>query len=137
MSEPKTKPNKASVEEFVKEAAGDRIDDCKKIMSIMEKATGEKPIMWGGSIVGYGTYHYVYASGKEGDWPLTGFSPRKQNLTLYIMTGFEKETELMGKLGKFKTGKSCLYIKRLSDIDEAVLEEIVDRSVKKMKKKFG
>ncbi len=79
----------------------------------MTEALDEEPVMWGDSIVGYGSYHYKYASGREGDWFVTGFSPRKQNLTLYIMSGFEKYDELMGKLGKYKTGKSCLYINKL------------------------
>ncbi len=92
--------------------------------------------MWGTSIVGFGTYHYKYASGREGDWMLTGFSPRKQALTLYIMAGFEKYQELMDQLGTFKTGKSCLYVKRLSDINLDVLEELVRESVRYMKTQY-
>ncbi len=85
--------------------------------------------MWGPSIVGFGTYHYKYASGREGDWFLTGFSPRKQNLTLYIMAGFKRYDELLNKLGKYKTGKSCLYIRNLDDVDVDVLRELVKQSV--------
>jgi len=90
--------------------------------------------MWGESIVGFGSYHYKYASGREGDWPLVGFSPRKQNLTLYIMSGFEKYEELLEKLGKFKTGKSCLYINKLKDVDIHTLRELILESVKCMRK---
>ena len=96
----------------------------------MEKASKQKPKMWGASIVGFGEYHYKYASGREGEWMRIGFSPRKQNLTLYIIDGFEKYDELMAKLGKYKTGKSCLYIKRLADVDEKVLKKLIAESVK-------
>ena len=93
------------------------------MLEMMQELTGEKPEMWGPSIVGFGSYHYKYASGREGDWFLTGFSPRKQSLTLYIMSGFSRYEELMEKLGKYKTGKSCLYIKKLEDVDhEASLD---------------
>jgi hypothetical protein len=92
--------------------------------------------MWGPSIVGFGSYHYVYASGREGDWPLTGFSPRKQDLTLYIMAGFDRYEALMAKLGKCRTGKSCLYIKRLADVDLRVLKQLVSESVKYMKRTY-
>ena len=98
----------------------------------MEEVTGEKAVMWGDSIVGFGTYHYVYASGREGDWPVTGFAPRKQALTLYIMSGFDQYDELLARLGKHSTGKSCLYIKRLSDVDVDVLRELVAESVAHM-----
>lgn len=110
--------------------------DCDTACSIMTRVTGEQPTLWGTSIVGFGTYHYKYASGREGDWMLTGFSPRKQALTLYIMAGFEKYQELMDQLGTFKTGKSCLYVKRLSDINLDVLEELVRESVRYMKTQY-
>jgi len=97
-------------------------------MALMQRVTGEKPVMWGDSIIGFGSYHYKYASGREGDWFLTGFAPRKQNLTLYIMSGFELYDELLGKLGKYKTGKSCLYINKLEDVDQDVLLELVKQS---------
>ena len=110
--------------------------DARKVASIMRKVTGKRARMWGPSIVGYGTYHYQYASGREGDFMLTGFSPRKQALTVYIMAGFGKYGALMKKLGKYKTGKSCLYIKRLSDVDEKVLQRLIDESVKYMRKNY-
>jgi len=98
----------------------------------MKEATQAEPLMWGDAIVGFGNYHYRYASGREGDWFLTGFSPRKQNLTLYIMSGFEQYDTLLGKLGKHSTSKSCLYIKRLDDIDLPTLSDLVRRSVEHM-----
>ena len=102
----------------------------------MQGITGELPKMWGNSIIGFGSYHYKYKSGREGDWFLTGFSPRKQSFTLYIMAGFSKYEELLSKLGKFTTGKSCLYIKRLSDVDLSVLETICIRSLEDMQKLY-
>ncbi|MGE0589711.1 MAG: DUF1801 domain-containing protein [Cyclobacteriaceae bacterium] len=137
MAELKTKKNTASVEGFLgKVRDKQRKEDCLKVLELMKKATGEKPVMWGTSIVGFGSYHYVYASGKEGDWPLTGFSPRAQNLTLYIMPGFDKYDDLMSKLGKYKTGKSCLYLKKLDDVDQYVLQKLIGESVKYMKTKY-
>ena len=99
----------------------------------MEEIMGEPAKMWGASIVGFGSYHYVYASGKEGDWMVTGFSPRKQAMTLYIMAGFDRYDELMVQLGKFTTGKSCLYLKNLSDVNESVLRELITASCDHMK----
>lgn len=137
-SELKTKQSDASVENFISTVSDEKKrDDCHAIAKLMKKVTKEEPKMWGPSIVGFGTYHYKYASGREGDWPLTGFSPRKQNLTLYIMPGFDKYEELMRKLGKYKIGKSCLYIKNLEDVDNAVLEKLIKSSVDYMKKKYG
>jgi hypothetical protein len=98
----------------------------------MQEITGEKPKMWGPSIVGFGTYHYKYASGREGDWPISAFSPRKKDLTLYIMMGFEKQPELMQQLGKHSTSKSCLYIKRLSDIHIPTLKKLIKSSIKQL-----
>lgn len=98
----------------------------------MEKATGEEPRLWG-SIVGFGDYHYRYESGREGDWFLAGFAPRKQNLSLYIMAGFDKYDELLSRLGKYKTGKACLYINKVEDVDLEVLEELVRRSAEHMR----
>ena len=103
---------------------------------MMRAATGSRARMWGTSIVGYGSYHYQYASGREGDWMLVGFSPRKQNLVVYIMPGFDRFARLLEKLGKYKTGKSCLYIKRLADIDEAVLERLISDSVADMRSRY-
>jgi hypothetical protein len=93
--------------------------------------------MWGSSIVGFGSYHYRYESGREGDWFRTGFSPRKQNLTLYIMDGFEKYAALLERLGKFKTGKSCLYVRRLDDVDRKVLAKLIDKSLAHFEEKYG
>jgi hypothetical protein len=135
MSELKTKLNDASVEEFL-----NSVEDEKKrkasfaILELMKDVTDEEPKMWGDSIVGFGSYHYKYKSGREGDWFLTGFSPRKQNLTLYIMPGFEDYDTLMNDLGKYKTGKSCLYINKIDDVDLGVLKELVKQSVEQMEK---
>lgn len=138
MSDLKTKKNDASVEEFL---AGipqaRRREDCRTVVEMMTKITGDEPAMWGTSIIGFGTYHYKYASGREGDWPITGVSPRKQSLTLYIMPGFDRYEELMGKLGKHKTGVSCLYVNKLEDIDLPTLRKLVTESVKYMRKKYG
>jgi len=135
MAELKTKVNKVSVDKFIKSIKDERVrEDCYKILDIMQKATKAEPKMWGTSIIGFGSYHYKYASGREGDWMLTGFSPRKQNLTLYIMPGFENYGSLLKDLGKHATGKSCLYIKKLDDVDLKVLKELVTKSVKHMKK---
>jgi len=133
MAEPKTKPTKASVKEFLNQISDkERRDDCFAVAKMMEEITGDKPKMWGPSIVGFGTWHYKYASGREGDWPVTGFSPRKKDLTLYLMMGFAKHTELMQKLGKHSTGKSCLYIKRLSDIHVPTLKKLIKTSIKEL-----
>ena len=129
MAEPKTKKNEASVDVFLGQVASEkRKQDSLAVVEIMKRATGEEPKMWGASIVGFGSYHYKYASGREGDWPRAGFSPRKQSLTLYITAGFSQYDELMKKLGKYKTGKSCLYVNKLEDVDVDVLEELVKRS---------
>ncbi|MEW6743484.1 MAG: DUF1801 domain-containing protein [Planctomycetota bacterium] len=134
MAEMKTKPTGASVEAFLDRLTDEaRREDCYALLKIMQQATKARPKMWGPSIVGFGDYHYKYASGREGDWFLVGFSPRKQDLTLYVMAGAERYPELLEKLGKHKTGKSCLYIKRLADIDLKVLSELIRRSLKDMK----
>jgi hypothetical protein len=135
MAELKTKKSAASVTGFLEKVEDpERRKDCKALVAMMRRATGARPVMWGSSIVGFGSYHYVYASGREGDWPLTGFSPRKNDLTLYIMAGFDRYKPLMAKLGKYKTGKSCLYVKRLADVDPRVLERLIAESVKQMKR---
>ena len=134
MSEPKTKKTDVSVEAFLHQVDNpQRREDSFRVLEIMKEVTGDEPAMWGPSIVGFGSYHYVYASGREGDWMLTGFSPRKQALTLYIMAGFDRYDEYMSKLGVYKTGKSCLYVKRLSDVDESVLRDLIKDSVEHMK----
>lgn len=130
MAENKTKPTDVDVLEFINQVDDERKrQDSMAVLALMCEVTGEEAKMWGSSIIGFGTYHYRYASGREGDAPLTGFSPRKQNLTLYITGGFEQYDELMSKLGKHTTGKACLYIKRLADIDQQVLRELVEQSV--------
>ncbi len=129
MAELETKKNDASVEDFLSSIADEgKRQDCDTVLEMMKEVTGEEPRMWGDSIVGFGSYHYKYASAREGDWFVAGFSPRKQNLTLYIMSGFPKHGALMAKLGKHKTGSSCLYIKKLDDIDLPTLRELVKRS---------
>lgn len=134
MAELKTKVNDASVEAFLSAVPDEKKRaDAFRVLAIMREETGEEPQMWGDSIVGFGTYHYKYASGREGDWPLTGFSPRKASLTLYITPGFDRYEDLLARLGKFTTGKSCLYVKRLSDVDEATLRELVRQSVEVMR----
>jgi hypothetical protein len=133
MAENKTKPTKNSVSGFLKKVSDrDRREDCLKVLEIMKDVTGEEPKMWGTSIVGFGRYHYKYESGREGEAPLTGFSPRKGDLTLYITTGFEPFSDLMARLGKHKTGKSCLYIKKLADVDLGILKQLVEKSVTRM-----
>jgi hypothetical protein len=130
----KTTPNKGSVKAFLdKLDDGQKREDCYAVLDMMQKITKAEPKMWGPGIVGFGDYHYKYESGREGDWFLAGFSPRKQNLTLYIMAGFSRYDELMKKLGKYKTGKSCLYVKRLDEVDQKVLKELIRESVKHMK----
>ena len=137
MAELKTKQTEQSVNKFLKTVEDEtRRKDCLVVAKLMEEVTGLKAKMWGPSIVGFGSYHYKYASGQEGDWPIIAFSPRKQNLTLYIMPGFDRYDELMKKLGKHSTAKSCLYIKRLDDIHLPTLKKLVSESVKYMKKKY-
>jgi hypothetical protein len=134
-AELKTKLNDASVEGFLNSVKDEQTRaDCFEILKIMKQVTKEEPKMWGSSIVGFGSYHYKGASGREGDWMLTGFSPRKQNLTLYLMSGFDAHADLLKKLGKHKTSVGCLYIKKLEDVDKKVLKELVVETVKAMKK---
>lgn len=134
-AELKTKLNDASVEDFINKIEDENMrEDCRKVSAMMQKATGAEPKMWGASIVGFGTYNYKYASGREGEWMEVAFSPRKANLTLYIMSGFTKYEKLLAKLGKHKTGKSCLYVKRLSDLDEKVLIELIENSIENVRK---
>ncbi len=135
MAELKTKLNDASVEDFLNKVEDDqKRNDSFEILKMMRQVTKEEPKMWGASIVGFGSYHYKGASGREGDWFITGFSPRKQNLTLYFNHGFEVHADLLKKLGKYKTGMGCMYIKNLDDVDKKVLKELVTESVKRMKK---
>ena len=135
MAEAKTKKTNASVKDFLNKIEDEeRRKDCFAVAKMMEEITGDKPKMWGPSIVGFGSYHYKYASGHEGDWPISAFSPRKKDLTIYIMPGFQESAELLEALGKHTTGKSCLYIKRLSDIHLPTLKKLIKESVKKMRK---
>ena len=134
-SQLKTQRTRASVKAFLDGVADEsKRNDARAISALMQDITGEKPEMWGTSIVGFGSYHYKYASGQEGDWPLVGFSPRKDNLTLYIMPGFKDYADLLGKLGKHKKGMSCLYIKSLDDVHVPTLKTLVRQSVRQMKK---
>lgn len=130
MAELKTKKNDASVEAYLDSVEDEqKRQDSYAILELMKDVTGEEPKMWGASIIGFGSYDYKYASGRDGNWFLTGFAPRKQNLTLYIMSGFSAYYGLLTKLGKYKTGKSCLYIKKIEDVDMGTLRELVEKSV--------
>ncbi len=130
MAELKTIPTKLSVDNFLKGITDeDKRADCYQILKMMEVATKSRAKMWGTSIIGFGDYHYVYKSGREGDWFIAGFSPRKQNLTLYSMGGFHQFEDLLKRLGKYSTGKGCLYINRLGDVDKKVLKELITKSV--------
>ena len=134
MAELKTKPTRQSVAVFLREVNNTMRADCRTLVTIMERATGAAAKMWGARMVGFGRYHYTYRSGHEGDWFLTGFSPRKRGLTLYIMAGFTRYGTLLRKLGKHKTAKSCLYLNQLSEVDLNVLEELIKQSVIQMRK---
>ncbi len=126
VAELKTRPTDDSVMKFLNSVGDEKKRaDSFKILDLMREVTGEEPRMWGSSIVGFGSYHYKYASGREGDWFVTGFSPRKQSLTLYIMAGFAEYDELLENLGKYATGKACLYIKKLEDVDMPTLKKLV------------
>jgi len=130
MSDIKTKPTDQDVVTFLNGVTDEKKrKDCFTILNLMKEVTQAEPVMWGDAIVGFGSYHYRYASGREGDMPLAAFSPRKQNLTLYITSGFDQFDALLGKLGKHSTSKACLYIKRLDDIDLPTLRELVRQSV--------
>ena len=137
MAENKTKPTTLKVSDFIS-GIEDKVKraDCRELMKLMSGITGNRAKMWGANIVGYGKYHYKYASGREGEFFLTGFSPRKQALSIYIISGFNINPELMEKLGKYKTGKSCLYVKKLDDIDRSVLAQLVEESVAYMREKY-
>lgn len=130
----KTRENDASVDAFIDRHPADVAADLRAIARMMEQATGEGPRMWGASIVGFGRYRYKGASGREGEWMLTGFSPRKANLSLYILSGLDEANGLLKKLGRHSTGKGCLYIKRLSDVDPKVLERLIAQGVEAMEK---
>ncbi len=132
-SSPKTQPTTASVDDFIAAVADEtRRADCLVVRKLMEQATGERAVMWGDAIVGFGAYRYAYAGGKTGDWPIIAFSPRKTDLTLYLMPGSETFAPLLEKLGKHKTGKVCVYLKKLADVDPKVLKTLIEASVKAM-----
>jgi hypothetical protein len=131
MAEQKTRQNDASVQAFIQAQPNEeRRQDCAAIIDLMQRLTGEPPKMWGDAIIGFGHRHYKYASGHEGDTFLTGFSPRKQNFSIYLNYGFDDDQERLARLGKHKTGKACLYIKRLADVDRDVLEEMIAETLK-------
>ncbi|RLD23171.1 MAG: DUF1801 domain-containing protein [Bacteroidetes bacterium] len=138
MAELKTKLNDGSVEDFINSVENEqKREDSFKLLKMMEEITGEPGKMWGTAIVGFGSYHYVYASGREGDWMLTGFSPRKSSISLYLMAGFDELEDELSSLGKHKVGKGCLYINKLSDIDEKVLRGMIKKSNKIMRKRYS
>lgn len=138
MSELKTKPNHGDVESFIASVEPEqKRDDSRALLKMMQEITREEPVLWGPSIIGFGNYHYVYESGREGDWFLTGFSPRKQALTIYLMGSYGFDNPLMDKLGKHKTGKGCLYVKKLDDVDEKVLKELIEKSIEALKKRYA
>jgi len=135
MSQNKTRPNDRGVKKFVSGISDEKKrEDALSLLELMKQATKTEPRMWGDSLIGFGSYHYRYDSGREGDYFMTGFSPRKQNLTIYIMPGFDKYKDIMKRLGRYTTGKSCLYIKKLEDVDLTVLKELIRQSFTDMKK---
>lgn len=137
-NENKTQETNESVDAFLATIENDvKRADCTRIRDIMEEMSGKDAKMWGESIIGFGTYHYKYASGREGDFLRVGFAPRKANISLYIMNGFAKHQERLERFGKHKTGKSCLYIKKLADVDEAILREMIQDDLDYMLQKYG
>ena len=133
MSEAKTRPTTASVAEFLANIPdAQRRSDCQQLQHMMEEATGSAATMWGSNIVGFGRYEYLYANGRTAEWPVIGFSPRKTDLTLYLMPGFEHFPELMAQLGKYKTGKACLYLKKLTDVNPDTLQLLIVAAVAAM-----
>ena len=138
MATGKTHPTDADVQAFIDTVENpQRRDDCRRTVAIMQELTGVEPEMWGDAIIGFGRYTFTYDSGHSGEWFLTGLSPRKQALTLYIMSGFKRYDELVARLGKFKTGKVCLYIKKLDDVDLDVLRELITASITHLQEKAG
>lgn len=138
MATPKTLPNNRSVDEFIDSVESkQKRDDSRDLLKIMQETTSDPPVMWGESIVGFGNYHYKYESGREGDWMLAGFSPRKQNISIYMMGGFSNQDALLKKLGKAKSSVGCLYIKKLADINLEILKEMIKISVETVKKRYA
>src|SRR5262245_640551 len=137
MAENKTKPTDASVDDYIASRASEQQQaDCRQLMALLKKVTRQSPKMWGPSIVGYGSYRYIYESGRTGEMPLAGFAIRGRELVIYLVAEGEEQNSLLSRLGKHKTGKSCLYFKRLSDLDYAVLEKLVTNSVADMKRRY-
>jgi hypothetical protein len=138
MAEPKTRPTKASVEKFIDSQSSETVrDDCRTLVGIMEKISGEPAVMWGTAIVGFGKYTYVYSSGKSGDWPILAFSPRKANITVYLMGGLTGKEDLLKKLGKHKVKGVCLHLKSLEGLHQPTLKKLITDSYKHMVKKYG
>lgn len=137
MADQKTKPTGVRVEDFIESVESEtRRTDAYHLLRMMKSITGEPPVMWGPSMIGFGSYHYKYASGHEGDSFITGFSPRKASLVVYIIPGFDQYKDYLARLGPHKTGSSCLYIKRLADIDTSILEELIRESYRYAKKTY-
>ena len=137
MTENKTKPSLASVADYIAAIEDElRRKDCEILLELMTKATQEMPVMWGASIVGFGRYHYKYASGREGDSCLVGFSSRKADISVYLLGAYPQRDELLAQLGRHKIGKACLYIRKISDIDLTILEQLVSNSVAEMKRLY-
>jgi hypothetical protein len=131
MAENKTKPTRSSVTAFLNKIRDKQLrDDCFAIVAMMQKVSNSEPVMWGSAIIGFGTFHYVYESGREGDTVVIGFSPRKQNISIYLMGGLSNVEDELARLGKYKTGKGCLYIKSLSDVNVAVLKKVFAKAFK-------
>ncbi|MCC8358663.1 DUF1801 domain-containing protein [Salinimicrobium sediminilitoris] len=138
MADLKIKQNDASVTDFLDQIENkQRQSDCRELLKMFSEVTGEPAKMWGENMIGFGKYHYKYKSGHEGDWFLTGFSPRKQNLTIYIMTGFKEYNDILENLGKYKTSSSCLYVKKLEDINREKLSKLIRRSVEDLRKRYN
>lgn len=137
MAENKTQPTKISPTKFIAAVEDpQQRKDCKELVKMMKAATGEKAVMWGPSIIGFGTYHYKYASGREGDFLVVGFSPRKGKLSIYVSCDIQQHADLLAKLGKHKTGKGCLYVKTLEDIDRDVLQQLIQRGIDEVAKNY-
>ncbi|WP_127557395.1 DUF1801 domain-containing protein [Saccharospirillum alexandrii] len=133
----KTQPTSTSIAEFIESLDDERRQaECNQLIDLMREESGEEPVLWGPAIIGFGQYHYRYDSGREGDFMQVGFSPRKQNLSIYIIPGFEPYQTVLERLGKHKLGKSCLYIKRLEDVDTSALRELVRQSLIDMKERY-
>jgi len=137
MVEAKTKRNDGDVDAFIDAVENEkRRADCRAVVDLLRRVSGQEPEMWGGSIIGFGSYDYRYESGRTGSWPRIGCSPRKQSMTLYIMPGFDRYEEILDRLGKYRTGKSCLYVNKLEDVDMAVLEELATASLEHMERAY-